>query len=76
MHFSIQMTCHVDIISKTFYMVNKILEMLNTAAALFYMGLTGMAIASTNEKRPDSTCLLLNQIYMFAVTHFNKNESS
>lgn len=61
MHISIQMKCHVDIISKTFYMVNKISEMLYIVAALLY------------EKRPDSTCLLMSQIYMFAVTHFNNN---
>lgn len=42
--------------------------MLNTADALLHMGLTLKAIASTNEQRPDSICLLLNQIYMFAVT--------
>lgn len=50
MHISIQMTCHVDIISKTFYMVNKILEMLYIVAAFLYMGLTVTAIATTNEK--------------------------
>lgn len=34
--------------------------MLNTAAALLYMGHAVKAIASTNEQRPDSICLLLN----------------
>lgn len=60
MHISIQMTCHVDIISKTFYMVNKILEMLYIVAAFLYLGLTVTAIATTNEKRPDSRCLLMS----------------
>lgn len=50
--------------------------MLNTAAALLHMGLTLKAIASTNEQRPGSICLLLNQIYMFAVTQINLFGSS
>lgn len=54
-------------------MVNKILEMLYIVAPFLYMGLTVTAIATTNEKRPDSTCLLMSQIYMFAGTHVNNN---